>query len=700
MIDSKALGKDEGAPATCMEIDCVDFTGERRCGQPLPCPDPTHAPAAATLKCARGCGATWNADGGPVAIPEKPCSVHTIADLVPIEAADHPQSTKEVASGDGGGDDSGVAGGTGDVVRADGSGRGGFSPSEVAAAPAEPGASATPRLESEEERSARVRKAVFGTVPLPPAQPAARQGFSWASTAAMIANPIPSKQLGKEGVGAAPEDGISAELEALVAAGDAEIVGADEEGTPFYRLTAKGLAAAAPSATEKQDSTARAAAVPEAGALRALQEIVTHFDPDRMREIAYAALSSPSGDARPPERKPGFNEAMLPEGWATRELLRRCLTSVPAACSRLRRDIRAAIDASKTPLKPTAPVAPLIPEEPKSPSADAAKAEAEKLKDCHAGPGTTEPACGGCIRCLNGEIERLTAELEAWKLAKGAARMRREITALETEVARLRDRMVAAFGEGTDETHLVEIAHEHERVIVRAEKAEARRDAYRNQAQRLADSEGAAINSEMRARADLLSEKQRADAAEAECARLTKERDEARLGAELQMQDAIKAETRADAAEASAKALREATLAILDAAVERSPPVTATNDIEDPGFDYEGHAICMICGEGAGHDEPVVHGDDQPCGKLAALLAPTNPSAEKLTPDPAPLAGESQCPHGFSAGVECPHCQQNRTAPEPLAGQKEGPPRDVSNGPHTYASNDRAEQSNPNQQEP
>lgn len=29
--------------------------------------------------------------------------------------------------------------------------------------------------------------------------------------------------------------------------------------------------------------------------------------------------------------------------------------------------------------------------------------------DCHGGPGTTEPACGACITCLNRVIERLTA---------------------------------------------------------------------------------------------------------------------------------------------------------------------------------------------------------------------------------------------------------------------------------------------------
>jgi hypothetical protein len=37
-------------------------------------------------------------------------------------------------------------------------------------------------------------------------------------------------------------------------------------------------------------------------------------------------------------------------------------------------------------------------------------AEIEKWKDCHSGPGTTEPACGACTTCLSREIERLKSE--------------------------------------------------------------------------------------------------------------------------------------------------------------------------------------------------------------------------------------------------------------------------------------------------
>lgn len=62
--------------------------------------------------------------------------------------------------------------------------------------------------------------------------------------------------------------------------------------------------------------------------------------------------------------------------------------------------------------------------------------------------------------------------------------------AAEAEVARLRDRMVAAFGEGTNETHLVEISHEHERDLSRADKAEAevlRLTKERDEARKLSD---------------------------------------------------------------------------------------------------------------------------------------------------------------------------------------------------------------------
>jgi hypothetical protein len=37
-------------------------------------------------------------------------------------------------------------------------------------------------------------------------------------------------------------------------------------------------------------------------------------------------------------------------------------------------------------------------------------AEKSAQYDCHAGPGTTLPACGGCVTCLLREIASLTAE--------------------------------------------------------------------------------------------------------------------------------------------------------------------------------------------------------------------------------------------------------------------------------------------------
>ena len=38
--------------------------------------------------------------------------------------------------------------------------------------------------------------------------------------------------------------------------------------------------------------------------------------------------------------------------------------------------------------------------------------KAERLLDCHAGPGTTEPACDACTACLTRELEALRAALE------------------------------------------------------------------------------------------------------------------------------------------------------------------------------------------------------------------------------------------------------------------------------------------------
>ena len=38
------------------------------------------------------------------------------------------------------------------------------------------------------------------------------------------------------------------------------------------------------------------------------------------------------------------------------------------------------------------------------------RAESESRFDCHAGPGTTEPACGGCVTCLLRDLEAAEAE--------------------------------------------------------------------------------------------------------------------------------------------------------------------------------------------------------------------------------------------------------------------------------------------------
>jgi hypothetical protein len=41
-----------------------------------------------------------------------------------------------------------------------------------------------------------------------------------------------------------------------------------------------------------------------------------------------------------------------------------------------------------------------------------ARAEVERRTDCHAGPGTTEPECGGCVSCLTRKLAAAEAEAE------------------------------------------------------------------------------------------------------------------------------------------------------------------------------------------------------------------------------------------------------------------------------------------------
>lgn len=69
--------------------------------------------------------------------------------------------------------------------------------------------------------------------------------------------------------------------------------------------------------------------------------------------------------------------------------------------------------------------------------------EQERRFDCHAGPGTTEPACGACTTCLDRELEGLRAESESFRkqlLGEREARTDREaeIELLHEERDRLR----------------------------------------------------------------------------------------------------------------------------------------------------------------------------------------------------------------------------------------------------------------------
>lgn len=134
---------------------------------------------------------------------------------------------------------------------------------------------------------------------------------------------------------------------------------------------------------------------------------------------------------------------------------------------------------------------------------------------------------------------------------------------------------------------------------------------------RLAESEGAAVASSISANTDALSEKQRADAAEAEVLRLTKERDEWKGRADqnetVALADAYQYEREA---RASAKALREALEEIQRHGYNRHP----TNPMD---------ALNSICNCAAPLDCLTTI-----CEIVDRALAPPNPSAEKLTPGP------------------------------------------------------------------
>lgn len=139
--------------------------------------------------------------------------------------------------------------------------------------------------------------------------------------------------------------------------------------------------------------------------------------------------------------------------------------------------------------------------------------------------GETCEVCGrdGCEQFeMREPWPQLFEVSEHWRL--GYERQR-------AENDRLRDRMVAAFGEGTDETHLVEISHEHERDLSRADRAEAevlRLTKERDEARENLEVMGAM---ELTGKGALMLNDhamKRADEAEAERERLTKEVQQAR----------------------------------------------------------------------------------------------------------------------------------------------------------------------------
>lgn len=95
---------------------------------------------------------------------------------------------------------------------------------------------------------------------------------------------------------------------------------------------------------------------------------------------------------------------------------------------------------------------------------DAAEREKEARYDCHAGPGTTEPACGGCTSCLTRALD--AAEARAVAAENGLANTR--------EALRVASQEVFKFKRETGEWK-----EAHRLKVIRAETAERERDAAR-----------------------------------------------------------------------------------------------------------------------------------------------------------------------------------------------------------------------------
>jgi hypothetical protein len=77
--------------------------------------------------------------------------------------------------------------------------------------------------------------------------------------------------------------------------------------------------------------------------------------------------------------------------------------------------------------------------------------EKEACFDCHAGPGTTLPACGACVTCLLREVDTLQDDLEAsqgWNTAniREAAIARDRYRAAETKLAAAERALAKACG--------------------------------------------------------------------------------------------------------------------------------------------------------------------------------------------------------------------------------------------------------------
>jgi hypothetical protein len=336
--ETRALGKDEGA--TCAVVvgrDRSMMSGpgeadEIRCGQPLPCPDQTHAPPKST-----------NHDEH--------------------DEADHPQSTKE-----GGGASAEPVGSGRPSVTTGGALSAGALPAHlretlrahylavlecdherkqdrascscsavalpwcasvgaavdswiehvaVAAAPAEPGASATPRAEL--GFAAIEWEMGLPSAALPPAQPAEPRACDPGCGLPSL-HPGACVPLGKEGVGAAPGDvvrllGLGGRRQGLdhLLETDAEQSAAPDGDRAFGEVWQKGTICGAwhygscwkigckqpcPSATEKQDSTAGAAAAPTLEVKFALP--IDKAADDRFAELKAAQpLGKPAAAAAP-----------------------------------------------------------------------------------------------------------------------------------------------------------------------------------------------------------------------------------------------------------------------------------------------------------------------------------------------------------------------------------------------------------------